>query len=98
LWDETQGVELRVTLLLSPTRGTRSIGSLRRRGFAPQLAVATNESVGRTIVRKLESLSTLQLRDDAIGQHFSEFDPPLVERVNIPDRTLNEDLVLVERD
>ena len=39
-----------------------------------------------------------QFRDDALCQHLAKLDPPLVERVDIPDRALGEDRVLVEGD
>src|SRR4029450_11298788 len=35
--------------------------------------------------------------DNLLGQHLAELDTPLVEGVNIPDGTLGEDGVLVER-
>ena len=34
--------------------------------------------------------------DNALGQHFAEFHPPLVERVDVPDNALGKDGVLVE--
>ncbi len=40
----------------------------------------------------------LQLRHDSLSQLFSQFDTPLVERVNAPNHTLREDTVFVERD
>src|SRR5436309_11607681 len=47
---------------------------------------------------KLRLAGALEFRDDAVGQHFAEFDAPLVERVDIPDGALHKDLVFVERD
>ena len=46
----------------------------------------------------LGSCCGFQFRDDALGQHFAQLDAPLVERVDVPDRALGEDAVLVERD
>ena len=40
----------------------------------------------------------LELRDDALGQHFAQLDPPLIERVDVPDRALGKHAVLVKRD
>src|SRR5271163_4162136 len=37
------------------------------------------------------------LRDDALRQNFAEFHAPLVEGINVPDRALREDAVLVKR-
>jgi len=39
-----------------------------------------------------------ELGDDRSGQLLAELDAPLVERVDVPDDALDEDLVLVERD
>src|SRR2546423_8768783 len=40
----------------------------------------------------------LELRDDALGEHLAEFDAPLIKRVDVPDRSLGEDAVLVQSD
>src|SRR5271165_2343071 len=40
----------------------------------------------------------LQLGDNALGQHFAQFDAPLVEGIDAPDGALGEYRVLVERD
>ena len=37
-----------------------------------------------------------ELGDDALSQDLAEFDAPLIERVDVPDRPLGEDTVLVE--
>src|SRR2546430_4836864 len=49
-------------------------------------------------MRELRFLCTLKFRNDAVGQYLSQLDAPLVERIDMPDRTLNEDLVLIECD
>ena len=36
--------------------------------------------------------------NDALGQDLAELDAPLIERVDVPDRALGKDAVLVERD
>src|SRR6266511_4674562 len=38
-----------------------------------------------------------ELRDDALSQDLSEFDTPLIERVDVPDRSLGEYAVLIQR-
>ena len=63
-----------------------------------ELPVAADQGVCRTIVCETGFAGTLKLRDDAVGQHFPKFDAPLVERVDMPDRALHEDFMLVERD
>ena len=40
----------------------------------------------------------LQFRDDALGQHLAQLHAPLIERADVPDGALGEDIVLVERD
>src|SRR5689334_6987791 len=47
---------------------------------------------------KLRLTGALEFRNDAVGKHFAEFDAPLVERIDIPDGTLDKDFVFVERD
>ena len=42
--------------------------------------------------------STLELGNDLLGQRFAQLDTPLVEGIDLPDRALGEDAVLVERD
>ena len=41
---------------------------------------------------------TLELRDNSLGQHLTQFDAPLIEGVNIPDRPLRENRVFVKGD
>src|SRR5712691_2490158 len=40
----------------------------------------------------------LEFRDDALSQHFAQLDPPLIERVDVPDDPLGEDAVFVKSD
>src|SRR5215471_15098551 len=40
--------------------------------------------------------ATLKFRDDALCQNFAELNPPLVEGINVPKRTLGEDGMLVK--
>ena len=47
---------------------------------------------------KLGLTGAFEFGNDAVGQHFAEFDAPLVERIDIPDGALDEDFVFVERD
>ena len=43
-------------------------------------------------------LPRVQFGHDAPGQDLAQFDAPLVEGIDLPDRRLGEDTVLVERD
>src|SRR3954454_22897329 len=63
----------------------------------PEPAVPADQSAGAAVVVQL-ALRTGQRRDDGRGQLLPELDDPLVERVDVPDRALREDLVLVHRD
>ena len=46
---------------------------------------------------ELRSVLAFQLGNDALGQHFAQFDPPLVEGIDPPNGALRENTVLVER-
>src|SRR4249919_1519394 len=61
-------------------------------------AVAPDQGVGRAVVAELRLLLGLELGNDRHGQGLAQLDPPLVEGVDAPDRPLDEDAVLVERD
>ena len=61
-------------------------------------AVAPDQRVGRAVVRELGLVRALELGNDALRQHLAQLDAPLIERVDIPDRPLGKDAVLVERD
>lgn len=39
-----------------------------------------------------------QLRDDRLGELLTKLHAPLIERVDSPDRTLGEHVVLIESD
>ena len=60
-------------------------------------AVAPDERVGRAVVLKPRVLHAFQLGKDTLRQSLSQFDAPLVERIDLPDHPLREDTVLVER-
>ena len=47
---------------------------------------------------ELGLLRALELGNDPLGQRLAQFDAPLVEGVDLPDRALGEHAVLVERD
>src|SRR5262249_13758325 len=69
-----------------------------RSGRSLELAVATDQGVRRAVVVEPGLRVALELRDDALGQGLAELDAPLVEGVDLPDRALGEDAVLVEGD
>ena len=47
---------------------------------------------------KSRFLLALEFRDNPLGQLLAELDTPLVKRVNVPDRSLCKNTVLVESD
>src|SRR6266704_804110 len=49
-------------------------------------------------MRKLRLSGALEFGNNLVRQCFAEFYTPLVERVDVPDRALHEDFVLVQRD
>src|SRR5215470_9200527 len=60
--------------------------------------MAADQRVSRAVVPERRLRRTLELGDDALRELLPEFDAPLVERVDVPDHTLREHAVLVERD
>src|SRR5262249_18386677 len=63
-----------------------------------ELAITSDQRIGRRVVFELRLGRTLELRNDPLGERLAEFHPPLVEAIDLPDRALGEDAVLVERD
>src|SRR5437667_7060346 len=61
-----------------------------------RLSVATDQAVGRAVMVQLGLCLALKFRNDALRQYLAEFDTPLVKRINVPDRALGEDGVLVK--
>src|SRR5262252_5867849 len=61
-----------------------------------QRAVTTDERVRRTVMAQDWFGTAIEFRDDALGQHFSQLDSPLVERIDVPHDALRENGVLVE--
>src|SRR5262249_31312732 len=51
-------------------------------------AVAADQVIGRTVVRELRFALALQFGNDALRQHFAQFDAPLVEGIDVPDHAL----------
>ena len=47
---------------------------------------------------QLRSSFALQLGDDALGQYLAQLDTPLIEGIDIPDRALSENVVLIKSD
>src|SRR5207245_11788915 len=69
-----------------------------RSPLALALPIAPDEVVRRAVVAELGLRLALELGDDVLGQHLAQLDPPLIERVDVPDGALGEYAVLVERD
>src|SRR5579862_1049041 len=59
-----------------------------------QLLVSSDQRIRRAVV--LARRRTLKLRDDVLGQHLAQFHTPLIEGVDLPDRALRKDAVLVQ--
>src|ERR1700690_3268040 len=64
----------------------------------PLLPIPANEGAGGAVVLELRFFRTLQFRDDALCQHFAQFDAPLVERIDVPDGGLSKHGMLVQSD
>src|SRR5258708_33271396 len=61
------------------------------------LGVPAGQIVGRAGMAEPGFALALELRDDALGQDLAEFYAPLIERVDVPNRSLGEHAVLVQR-
>src|SRR3989338_2857377 len=53
-----------------------------------------DELIGRRIVVR-NRFGRGKLRENAVGELFAELNTPLIERIDIPDDALDEDLVFV---
>ena len=64
-------------------------------------AVAPDQRVGGTVVRERRAhfgLRAVEFGNDPLGEDLTEFDAPLIERVDVPDHALHEHGMFVERD
>src|ERR1700690_1791424 len=59
--------------------------------------VVSDQAVGGTVVGKLRFFFAFKFGDDALRQDFTQFDTPLVERVDVPDCALSESGVFIQR-
>src|SRR5262249_27920381 len=62
------------------------------------LPVTPDQVVGGAVVLKLGRFWAFELWDNRLRQRFAQLNAPLVERVDVPDDTLGEDAMLVQRD
>src|SRR5690348_14109322 len=90
--DDEQSSSLPKIFLCCPAHLIVSKSLLR---IAP-FPVTPDQSVGGTVVVELR-LRIAQLRDHFLRELLAQFHAPLVEGVDIPDRALHEDAVLVQR-
>src|ERR1700758_3362616 len=70
----------------------------RRSGRALELSVSTDQVVCGTIMREGRLSLAFYFGDDTLSQNFAELNPPLVERIDLPDRTLGKDGMFVQSD
>src|SRR6516225_8693825 len=74
-------------------------GSVRARSLRLlETAVASDQTVGRTIVVEHGLSLVLKFGNDALCQNLAQLDAPLVERINIPQDALGEYGVFVKGD
>src|SRR5262245_30116846 len=90
----------------SAPRRAKSAARMEGASFTPsprkscillELAVTSNQVIGRTVVREFGLFLALQFRNDPLREHLAEFHTPLIERVDIPDHALGKDAVLIQR-
>lgn len=63
-----------------------------------ELSITADQCVRRAVVLERRFGRALELRDDALRQHLSQFHAPLIERVDLPDDALSEHQMLVKSD
>src|SRR5437588_12098072 len=61
-----------------------------------ELAVTPDQRVRGAVVSELRLGRVLQFGNDPLREHLAELDTPLVERIDLPDRTLGEHVVFIE--
>src|SRR4051812_38484655 len=61
-------------------------------------SIPVYQLVRRTIVRQFRRALAFQLRRNPIRQHLAQLHAPLIERVDVPDRALDENAVLIQGD
>ncbi len=81
-WSVTETAQLAGALAQAVAAGSppRCIGNSCR----PAIAIAADQGVSRAVVAENGLGFALELRDDAVGQHLTELDAPLVEAVDVP--------------
>ena len=62
-----------------------------------QLAAAADECVGRTVMLEIRLGHAFEFANDTLRENLTQLNPPLVEGVDVPDRSLRKDAVLVKR-
>src|SRR6185503_7943110 len=63
-----------------------------------RVSVMPDQIVCRAVMIERGLCRTLELRDNALRQNLPQLHAPLVERIEIPDDALREDVMLVKRD
>src|ERR1700758_1323500 len=63
--------------------------------LASLLLVTLDKGIGRAVVLAAGVLA-FEFADNLLGQNLAEFHAPLIERIDLPDRSLGEDAVLVQ--
>ncbi len=63
-----------------------------------QLPIPLNQRRRRTIMLQIRIAGIFNLAEDLGGQHFPQLHAPLVESIDLPDRRLGKDRVLIQSD
>src|SRR5271157_2004860 len=62
-----------------------------------QPAAAADERIGRTVMFEIRLSHAFQFANDTLRKNLTQLNPPLVEGVDVPERSLRKDAVLVKR-
>lgn len=77
---------------------TSRVSQRRLSGRTFELSVSADQVVCRTVVREGRLFLAFYFGDDALSQNFAELNAPLIERIDLPDRTLGKHGVFVQSD
>src|SRR5271170_6028188 len=67
-----------------------------RSGAGFGFSVSTYQGIRRTVMSELRSRLALQFGNDVLSQRLAQLHSPLIERIDVPDRALGEDDMLVQ--
>ena len=78
------------------TRINRSFSPDQSLVLSDKTAIAPDKRIRRAVMLECWLAYIFKFRDRSHCQHFSQLNAPLVERIDIPNRPLGENIVFIE--